>query len=130
MIPVRPLVVTNDTWRPSGENCGDTFMPPRSTTGRAAPPPAGTAKMRVEYGARKPVTGANAYAISLLSGDHEKLSTYWPAGVSDFAVDGSASGCTQRRVSGGSAPAALATGGGGDPSRDKNASVLPSGEIS
>ena len=60
MIPVRPLVVTNDTWRPSGENCGDTFMPARSTIGRAAPPLAGTAKMRVEYGARKPVTGADA----------------------------------------------------------------------
>jgi hypothetical protein len=45
-------------------------------------------------------------------------------------VDGSASDCTQSRVSGGSAPAALAIGGGGEPSRDRNASALPSGEIS
>ena len=47
MMPVRSLVDMNAIFLPSGEYCGDTFIPPRSTIGRAAPPLTGTAKMRV-----------------------------------------------------------------------------------
>src|SRR5205085_2424361 len=47
MIPVRSPVDMNAIFLPSGENCGDTFMPARSTIGRVAPPSIATAKMRV-----------------------------------------------------------------------------------
>jgi hypothetical protein len=76
IIPVRSFVVTKASDVPSGENCGDTFMPARSTMGRMVPAAASTAKILDEYGARKPTNGANAYAISRPFGAHEKLSTY------------------------------------------------------
>src|SRR5262245_20945446 len=104
MMPVRPLVVTNAICLPSGENCGITFIPGRSTMGLAAPPANGTAKMRAAYGARKPEDGENAYAISRPSGDQEKLSTYCCGGVSTLAVAGESPRWTHSRVAGGSAP--------------------------
>ena len=73
---MRSLVVMNEIFWPSGENCGDTFMPARSTIGARRAAVGGDRKDFRRYGARKPTNGANEYAISLLSGDHEKLSTY------------------------------------------------------
>ena len=43
----------NDRRLPSGEYCGETFMPWRSTIGRDAPSPIDTAKIFVEYGATR-----------------------------------------------------------------------------
>ena len=60
MMPVRSLVEMKEIFRPSGENCGATFMPGRSMIGRTAPPSALTAKIFVWYGARNPTTGAHA----------------------------------------------------------------------
>ena len=60
MIPVPPLVVTKARCRPSGENCGCTFMPARLTMARVAPLAIVTASMRVAYGARKPEVGDEA----------------------------------------------------------------------
>ena len=45
MIPVRSLVEMNEIFLPSGENCGETFMPGRSMIGRSDPPSAATAKI-------------------------------------------------------------------------------------
>src|SRR5262245_17608714 len=130
MMPVAPLVVTNAICRPSGENCGETFMPGRSTIGRGAPPATGTAKIRAEYGARNPLNGANEYASSRPSGDHEKLSTYCFGGVSTRAVDGESALCTHSLVAGGRAPTRLATPAGGVPSRATKPNDLPSGDHS
>ena len=48
MMPVRSLVVMKDSRLPSGENCGDTFMPGRSMIERGAPPSIATATIFVE----------------------------------------------------------------------------------
>jgi len=47
MMPVRSLVEMNEIFLPSGENCGDTFMPGRSMIGLTAPLSAATAKIFV-----------------------------------------------------------------------------------
>ena len=47
MMPVRSLVEMKEIYPPSGENCGDTFMPGRSMIGRTAPLSAATAKIFV-----------------------------------------------------------------------------------
>ena len=47
MMPVRSLVEMKEIFLPSGENCGDTFMPGRSMIGRTEPPSAATAKIFV-----------------------------------------------------------------------------------